>query len=271
MNNKPFYNLLFRIEDKSKLACLFNKVLDKLDMARIISAPKIFERDETYELDAELFYDTCLWEMYLHGVISKLNYWRSILDEYESDFQLSWKYYASSKRLESIKKYGGNDEDYDTEGNIKSLGLANKDLVCYTVIADLIQDDCIDIVQDTKPEHLDGLCSALQVHAKMSIADMFKEFFGKEIPTYKQNKNGEMEEMTFADKVLLKASNESQADSLSAVVLLTCQSIQAIIDKIRKLDKFQDNKGEISSISKDLECLLRGDFNNMEIIKTWKI
>ena len=42
MRDKPFYELLSRIDDDSLLANFFNKVLGNLDMARIISAPVLF-------------------------------------------------------------------------------------------------------------------------------------------------------------------------------------------------------------------------------------
>lgn len=41
MRDKPFYELLSRIDDDSLLANFFNKVLGNLDMARIISAPRV--------------------------------------------------------------------------------------------------------------------------------------------------------------------------------------------------------------------------------------
>lgn len=265
MAKECFYELFSRIKDDSRLADLFNQVLHKLDIVRMMSAPSTFEKKEEDEYVAKMFYESCLWELYLHGVIDKLNRWVKVLSEYESEFGSNWKYYASSKRLESIKEYGGDDKDYDTEGNIRTMNLSDKDLECYTVIRDLVQDDWRDIVQETKAEHLSGLCASLQTQAKISITDVLKNISGQEIPMYKEDKDGNMIKMTFADRALSKASDESRADDLSTMVLFVCHSIQLIIEKIRALDNFKDNKAELISIHKDIECLLNTNFIEMDI------
>lgn len=71
--------------------------------------------------------------------------------------------------------------------------------------------------------------------------------------------------MTFADKALSKASDEVQADNLSTMVLYVCHCIQFLIEKIRALDKYKDNKDELFSIHKDVERLLNTDFVGMDI------
>lgn len=202
--------------------------------------------------------------MYLHGVIDKLNFWKHLLNEYETEFGSNWKYYASSKRLESIKEYGGDDKDYDTEDNIRTMNLSDKELECYTVIKDLVQDDWRDIVQETKPEHLIELCAALQTQAKISITDIFNNVVGQEIPMYKEDKDGNMIKMTFVDQALSKASDESRADDLSTMVLFVCHSLQYFIEKIRKLEKFRDNKDQLISMYNDVVCLLNLDIGKME-------
>lgn len=82
------YSLFSHIEDNSNLAHLFNTVLNKLDIFRIISAPITFEKKGKTERNFELFYDTCLWEMYFHEVVNKLKHWIEVLDEYEAEFEI---------------------------------------------------------------------------------------------------------------------------------------------------------------------------------------
>lgn len=265
MAKKCFYELFTRIEDKSNLASIFNLVLGKLDIVRMTSAPTTFEKGLRDVRGIELFYESCLWELYLHGVVDKLNRWKNVLDEYKTEFESSWKYYASSKRIESINEYGGEDGDYNEDGNIRTLNLTDKDLEYYTVIRDLVQDDWRDIVQETKPEHLSGLYSALQTQAKISITDIFKDVSGKELNMYKQDVNGEMVKMNIADRALSKASDELKAEDLSNTVLFVCHCIQFLIEKIEKLDKFNNNQAELSSINRDIECLLSTNFMGMDI------
>ena len=65
MRDKPFYELLSRIDEDSLLANFFNKVLGNLDMARIISAPRTFRHkdDEDSRYCIDLFYDRVWWEL----------------------------------------------------------------------------------------------------------------------------------------------------------------------------------------------------------------
>lgn len=84
---------------------------------------------------------------------------------------------------------------------------------------------------------------------------------------YKEDENGNMIKMNFVDLALSKASDESQADSLSAIVLFVCHSIQYLIEKIRSLEKFHDNTELLISIHDDVVYLLNLDFGKMEYYK----
>lgn len=254
------YDRFSRIEDSSHLALLFNEVLSKLDIVRLVSAPSTFERLESLEQDFRLFHETCLWEMYLHGVIEKLNHWIEILDEYESEFNSSWEYYASSKRIEAIKDCGGDESDYDSDGNIRTQGLSHEDLKCYTIVYNLVSDDWRDIVLETTPEQLDYLTLALERQAKTSLAEIFKKVFKQDLSMYKQDKDGNMVKMNFSDHVMQKASDELLADDLSSIVLFVCRGIQLLIKRIRELDAFSDNKDELRTIRNDAYALLNLNF-----------
>lgn len=261
MKNKYYYGMFTPIEDNSPLAGLLNRILGELDTIKMISAPSTFERMEKMkEVNFKLFHETCLWEMYLHGVIEKLNHWIEILEEYENEFNSSWKYYASAKRIEYIKEYGGEESDYDSEGNVRIENLTAEDLECDTVIRSLVQDDWQDIVQETTLDHLGGLVNALQAQAKLSVRDIFKKLYNQDIPMYKQDKNGDMVKMNFADEALMKASDELRAEDYSSIVLCVCFNIQLIIGRIKALNPFSDNKDELVSIRKDAEAMLNLKF-----------
>ncbi len=261
MKKKYYYDMFTPIEDNSPLAGLLNRILGELDTIRLISAPSTFEMmEKKEEVNFKLFHETCLWEMYLHGVIEKLNHWIEILEEYENEFDSSWKYYASAKRIESIKKYGGEESDYDSEGNVRIENLTAKDLEHDTVIRSLVQDDWQDIVQETTLDHLGGLVNALQAHAKLSVRDVFKKLYNQDIPMYKQDKNGDMVKMNFADEILMKTSDELRAEDYSSIVLCVCFNIQLMIGRIKALDSFSDNKDELLSIRKDAEAMLNLKF-----------
>lgn len=248
------YDFLSRIKDEGRLAFLFNKIIKRLNITRIMSAPKTFE-DLEKEYVAKMFYSTCLWEMYLQGVIDKLKSWMQTLEEYETEFSSSWKYYAASRRLSSIKEYGGDEGDYNEDGTIRVSGISNKELESYSVLGVLVFEDWRDIVQETELKDLAGLIAALQTDANFSLLDALKDCTEIDLPTYKQDKNGNMVQMTFAELALQKTIKGNSADDLSSVLLYACNEIQSIIRSIRNLDKCKDNRQELIDIKKRAENL----------------
>lgn len=271
MRDKPFYELLSRIDDDSLLANFFNKVLGNLDMARIISAPRTFRHkdDENSRYCIDLFYDTCLWEMYLHQFIYKLNGWIKTLDEYLTEFGGSWKYYASSKRIESVNEYGGDDDDYNEDGSVKVMDIPNDRLEPYSVIRELVCDDWTDIVQETIPKDLERLYGCLQAEANLSIADFFKDKMGVDIPMYQKDDNGNMVKMGFADKVLHKAAEQNNSEVMGSYVLLACYCMHDLISAIKSLNPFEDNVEALTSVRNDSVRFLSMSFSNMDVVKKY--
>ena len=127
-------------------------------------------------------------------------------------------------------------------------------------MCDLVSDDWRDIVLETIPEQLGVLTLALKKQAKTSFAEVFKKVINRDLPMYKQDKNGNMVKMNFSDHAMQKASDELLADDLASVVLLACRSIQLLVKRIRELDAFSDNKDELLSIRKDAEAMLNLKF-----------
>ena len=259
------YDLFQRINDNSRIAKAFNDIFDKLDAIRICSAPSIFEQAKNGE-QVSVFFETCLWETYLHSVVSKLNRWGEDLDEYFNEFEGSWKYYAASRRIESLQEGFGDDKDYNEDGSIKKDNLTDEDLTPYSIIGDLVFDDWRDIVQDTTREQLYGLCGALQLKFKVSLTDVIKSHFGTEIQLYKQDENGNMVPMSFADKVLSKVQGEVDAEGYSAIVIVVCDCMQEILSQLKSFNRAQDNKDALQSIRRDIGLLLELRFEEMNIV-----
>lgn len=257
MKDKPFYELMKRIKDDSRLAVFFNGVMQKLDIIRITSAPKTFTGIHSCEGDnMRLFYETCLWEMWMHEVVIKLHGWIYTLDEYFGEFGGSWKYYACCKRLEAIKEYGGNKSDYNDDGSVKTENLSDAEIESNTVIRDLVSDDWRDIVFDTTTDDLGTLISCLYGQAKFSLGDALKKCFGKEPTTYKQDENGNMVPMTFADKELRKASERYDAELFASNIYMAGFCLQRMVSMIKRLNPFTDNKNELEIFRRDAQCLL---------------
>lgn len=260
----PFYDVMCNVNENCVLAVYFNKIIGELDIVRIFSSPRTFEDTKQENKDySAIFYQTVLWELWFHGVVERLNKWNEMLNEYFSEYEGKWKFYACSKRLESINGYGGEESDYNEDGSIRTLNLTEDDLIHHTVLSKMVQDDCRDIVQETTYVDLQYMISCLKAHASFSLPDAFKDFFGKEITTYKQDENGNMVPMSFADKAMDKAVEQYTADGMAASITLVCEFIQRIIRDIRAMDKFSDNTNKLIQIHKDVRNIL--DFNLCEV------
>lgn len=264
----PFYDVMCNVNENCVLAVYFNKIIGELDIVRIFSSPRTFEDTKQENKDySAIFYQTVLWELWFHGVVERLNKWNEMLNEYFSEYEGKWKFYACSKRLESINGYGGEESDYNEDGSIRTLNLTEDDLIHHTVLSKMVQDDCRDIVQETTYVDLQYMISCLKAHASFSLPDAFKEFFGKEITTYKQDENGNMVPMSFADKAMDKAVEQYTADGMAASITLVCEFIQRIIRDIRAMDKFSDNTNKLIQIHKDVRNILDFNFNEVSYVE----
>lgn len=119
------------IKSELPLAKSFNRILMNLSLLRSMSIPRTFG-DATGELAAfkmRSYYETVLWEKWLHGVFKRLVEWTNIIKEYFDEYSGSWEYYALSKRLDYLNKYGSDDkEDYDPDSSIKTHGITHEQL-----------------------------------------------------------------------------------------------------------------------------------------------
>lgn len=250
------------IESEMPLAKAFNRVISKITLFRIMSLPRTFS-DATGEFAAinmQTYYETVLWEKWLHGVFKRLEEWADIINEYFDEYAGSWEYYALSKRLDAINEYGSDDdEDYNPDGTIKTHGITREQLKYYTVFSDLYHDS-VDIVQDTKPEDLYPLISSLKANSQISIIDILQQVSGKKVESYVLDESENLRPTTFADKMELKVSGMAEADDLGNLIILISkmmESLTAKIESIYKSDKmYQDNHDILNSILSEILSIL---------------
>lgn len=227
-----------------------------------MSLPRTFS-DATGEFAAfnmQIYYETVLWEKWLHGVFKRLEEWANIINEYFDEYAGSWEYYALSKRLEYINDFGSDDdEDYNPDGTVKTHGITNEQLKYHTVFSDLYHD-CVDIVQDTKPEDLYPLISTLKANSQISIIDILQQVSGKQIESYVLDESQNLHPASFADKVEMKVSGMVEADDLSKLVYLIAQKMEALTLKIGSIYKsdsvFQDNHDMLNSNLREVSSML---------------
>lgn len=240
-----------RVEDTCKLASFLNNVLKELDIVRIISGPKTFDYVQTHKSiqeDVWMFYESCLWDKWLTGIIPKLTDWVNCIDTYFNEYLGSWKFFAEVDRIDCIREYGGEPEDYDAEGNIISEGISDEELANYSVLSHLVQDDWMDIVQDTRPDDLTGMYSVLVSMEKKSFNEVLKEVTGKDIPVYIQDENGEMVIQGFAEQQMMKASRMYVAASRSVILYAIARTIRNMVVKMKSLSPTEDNRNELEAV-----------------------
>ena len=100
--------LIEPIQSDTPLAKAFNRVMAKMQLLRIMSLPRVFKdsKDEMAAFRMQNYYETVLWEKWLHGVLGRLEEWSKTISAYFDEFNGSWEYYALSKRLDFIREFG---------------------------------------------------------------------------------------------------------------------------------------------------------------------
>ena len=184
--------MIKHIESELPLAVVFNKVISKITVLWIMTRPRIFNdiKGEDGAFKMSTYYQILLWEKWLHEVVKRLQEWVTSIVEYFDEFNGCWEYYALSKRLEFIDEYGtDDDEDYNSDGSIKTEGITHEQLKYHTVFSNLYHDS-VDIVQDTKPTDLYPLINAIE--ASVSIFDVLQKVSGKEITAYTLGDDGNL-------------------------------------------------------------------------------
>ncbi|MCL1933272.1 MAG: hypothetical protein FWF53_05640 [Candidatus Azobacteroides sp.] len=246
-NNHVSCEFFRRVDDSTDLGKFFNIIFDKLNIVRMIYCPQSYEslRIEGEEPGnvktalADVFYDLCLGELYLHGVIKNLNRWQELINEYNVGFVSSWKYYAISKRTDAINEYGGDESDYNEDGSVRPAG--DDDLISYSIIKYLVPDDRRDIFVTTRTGDLFRFAELITASGKFDVTDAIRKCFKVKIPSYR-SENGEMIENTFADELIYRIEKEDSAVLIANTLMTVCNEIRRMINEVKRLDKKSDNK-----------------------------
>ena len=241
------YDFYESVDDSTNLGKLFNRALKATLLMRIASAPKTFEPDSEMKMrQVASFYDSCLIELYLHSVVRRLQEWKCKAIEYCAEFDCNWEYYAAAQRLESTKKYGGDKDDYDENGNIVNVGKGR--LKSYSIVSEMKSEDSRDIFMDTTNDDLKILYSTILVDGNFSIQDIFKKATGKTIATYRQDENGDMVQNTFGEEAMHKVNSKVAGEDLVGVLVVVFHRIHELIKEVKKLKEDNDNREFFTSL-----------------------
>lgn len=268
-------HMIQHIESEQPLAIVFNKVISKITTLWIMTRPRIFDdiKGEEAAFKMMTYYQILLWEKWLHKVMQRLQEWTTTIDEYFDEFNGSWEYYALSKRLDFLNEFGGDDEDYNPDGSIKTTDITREQLKYHTVFSDLYHN-CVDIVQDTKPTDLYPLINAIEANSRVSIIDILQKVSGKEITAYTMGDDGHLRPVTFADRELHKVSEMVEAHDYGLVIYTTALLMEQLTKGIETIAKsntvFLDNHDLLHAIQCDAEATLALNFEDARHFKSNK-
>jgi len=240
MKKDNYYESSKRVDGSTTLGKFFNIVLDKLDILRAVYYPHSYETlrisghktEEVKLISGNVFYDICLGELYFHSVIENLTRWQEVINEYIVDFNCKWKYYAVSKRMNSIGKYGCDKND---------CSASEDELTLYSIINNLGSNDWQDMFLTARSVDLYPLALKLKVFGSIDVNDMFQKCFKVKIPSYRLE-NGEMIENSFADELIYRIEREDSAVLAANTLMTVCNEICRMINDVKRLDMKSDNK-----------------------------
>ena len=250
------------INSELPLSKAFNRIISDLELLRIMTNPRIFSDSTDKEAPFRMhnYYLTVLWERWLHGVFNRLLEWADTISTYFDEYNGSWEYYALSKRLEFINEYGSDDnDDYNPDNTIKTTSITHEQLKYHTIFYDLYHD-CVDIVQDTKPDDLYPMIITLETKSRFSVIDVLQKATGQQVTSYILDKNGPLRPTTFADKELIKVSEMVKAMDNGHLIYTIAQIMESLTKEIESIAKsemaFYDNHNVLNAILNDASSIL---------------
>lgn len=269
------YEFFENIDHESALAKFLNKVFHQLHLIRMISAPMIFNESEKvstkikgYDSEKMMhFYQTCLFEVYAHSLVRKLEEWRCSIDEYLNQFNGSWEYYARSKRLECIDTYGGEDNDYNEDGSVNT-DISVDEIVRYSIILDLIPEDWKDIVLNKNYEDLNFICLQINVNGSFSLREMLNAMGADNLKSYRVSEEGQMIENSEDDEILHKVQERNKSEDVSIQLCSIVMIVTNIIQELKDLPKSEDNKFYFANLLVRIQHIfdmdILGDITNLQ-------
>ena len=242
--SKKSCNYLFftKVSDRTPLGRLFNEVFGVLNIPRGASAPDTTTDNGWMNSEQALvFYEMCLLEKYLHSIIDNLSEWLSLTKKYANEFQYSWKYFAISHRIDLINEFGGDENDYNDDGSIRT-DFTDEELIDYTIVTELANPNFRSIFLSTTPVNCLNSCLMISYLGTNCIFDFLKEKTGKPIRTFRKDEHGRLVENDWMDEAMQKAENEIAHNKIADMFWSVLLNVYALLEKVKKLPKTEDNK-----------------------------
>lgn len=234
--------------EDNNLSRLFKVALKSLRMPKAMHGPNSFDllkEIDTKALPAHEFYQICLFEIYAVSLIGTLRIWKNYLIDYREKYNYSWEHYATEKRYNAIKEFGGEDGDYDENGNIAPVK-NNEELRDCTIVRDItgFNNACYHM-------ELSDICLILSYIAngeRLDIFNLLESFTGKPIQKIRVNTDGSSEPISKLDSQIESIENESKYVSAFETIRKLIPHFKSIYKDLCSQDPFKDNKSYFENL-----------------------
>jgi hypothetical protein len=255
----PNYLFCNKIEGDELLVELFNLSLDKLNTLRMTTAPantNLMEYNHTSVYST--FYLICQYEIYLHEAVNLLRQWKTEAKIYCNEFAASWRYYALSTNLDLIKRYGGEDSDYNQDGTIRT-NWTDEELQSSALINSWLEFN--NIVLTSKAEDFNQVMDFIENKTKFDVFEIFEQSMGKELTQYVKEADGSFKPLDWADKQIFRAKENAHNDTVISLIKSFMISITALVKEIEALHWNEDNKDFFNKLPQRIDHLFNCKFN----------
>ncbi|MCU0444502.1 MAG: hypothetical protein MUE85_06250 [Microscillaceae bacterium] len=271
------------IAAEDKLAQLFNQYMQALTQVEIIFNPAYDAmsgfREALQKSDALLYnkvfrvYELIVLQNSLKGFHQSMLDSIALIENYLQNFAGDWIHYASIQRMESIEKYGGDDEDYDEEGEIIFKQDAES-LQYYTLYHELTYHIGGNYQATLNPGEIRGegigssaaedfgmMTEMVRHKSSFSIFKFFEQQ-NKPITGYQVDENGEMRPMDIADKLENEMNQDIRYGNLADLFEWAIDWGVQIRQAFEKISPWTDNREAFASILQMLYALQAVTPNN---------
>lgn len=250
-----YYSRFHQFDGDCALERFFNTLMGRMQTMRTISSPLMIDtenHDDRIIADS-VFADFCRFEIWMHSVVGRLYEWRNSIDEYFTEFEGSWKYYAASKRLEYLREF---EMGHDT---VKG-GLSDEEYESFSIVSQILDDGWLDPAKTSRL--VSAICACLASCARVHMPSKIMEFFKDDVMICKLE-DGMLKEVTRDEMDLQMASEEVEADDDALRVLAVCGGVQAVLAIIGTLKYNEDNMEALNSARNVVQAILDMDFDTL--------
>ncbi len=264
-----------RIEGEDNLSELFNKYQNLLFDIEITFSPwrfsmREYERNKIFEAavirrSEEFTFKLIILTNSLKSIRNNIISASGLIQKYLNEYNGDWQYFASLNRVELIREFGGEDEDFNPDGSIvfKQEEESLKDYTVYHELTRYIEhsgnSDRGEFIGTSGPGDFEDLSKIAANKNDFNILSFFRQQ-GKDIPMYVKGEDGEMKPLSTIERLEKEGFEDLQNAGiveLFNLVLLDCEELSKFFQTINPLS---NSKEQYTELLNRLQRILNLDY-----------